>query len=225
MARNEAWEIQQKITGVLIRQARLDTGKSLKDCGQVLCLSSAAMSAIEHGKRSISLPELEMLAFYFGIPLNRFLNGGSQTTDTPVEELPSDELLALRHRIVGALLRQVRLDRDLNQAELAKSVGVSKRTMSQYEYGEKPIPLVELETMAEIVEVPMTYFLDEGIGPIGEQQQREREWQQFSKLPPEIRTFILEPANVGYMELAMSLSAVSADKLRNIAASLLDITL
>jgi transcriptional regulator with XRE-family HTH domain len=225
MPENEVWTIRQKITGVLLRQARLDTGKSLKECGQAVGLSSSALSAIEHGRRAISLPELEMLAYYLEVPLEQLLNGSSESQQTPIEALPSNELLALRHRIIGAVLRQARVDQDLNQAELAEKVGVSKRRLSQYELGERPIPLVELEAMAEALDIPIARFLDEGVGPIGEQQQVEREWQQFVKLPPEIRTFVLEPTNLGYVKLAMSLSAAPADRLRDIAASLLDITL
>jgi transcriptional regulator with XRE-family HTH domain len=225
MSQNEAWILRQKITGVLLRQARQDAGKTLKECGRVLGLSSGAISAIEHGKRAISLPELEMLAYYLGIPLNQLLNGASPPDQRPVEELHSAELLVLRHRIVGALLRQARLKQDLTQAELAESVGVSKRRMSQYELGEKPIPLAELETLSKILGIPLTHFLDEGIGPIGEQQRQEREWQLFTELPPDVRAFVLEPANRSYLQLAMSLSSVPADGLRNIAASLLDITL
>jgi transcriptional regulator with XRE-family HTH domain len=225
MAQPDAWTLRQKITGVLLRQARLEAGKSLKECGNIAGLSSGALSAIERGKRSISLPELELLAYYLGVPLDHLLNNETTPASPPAETLPRSELLMLRHRIIGALLRQVRLERDLNQAELAKKVGVSKRRLSQYELGQKPIPIVELEMMAEALDVPLTHFLDEGIGPIGEQQQREKEWQQFVTLPPQVRTFVLQPANRSYLQLAMQLSAVPADGLRNIAASLLDITL
>ena len=224
MPQQEAWTLRQRITGVLLRQARLDSGKTLKDCGQVLGLSSSTLSAIEHGRRGISLPELEMLAYYLEVPLDQLLNSGAEPTRASIETLASEELLALRHRIVGALLRRVRLEQDLNQAELAGRVGVPRRRLSEYELGEKPIPLVELEAMAEILEVPLAYFLDEGVGPIGEQQRREREWQRFSQLPPDVRAFVLVPTNLGYLQLAMSLSAVPAEGLRRIAASLLEIT-
>jgi len=225
MPQKEAWTIRQKITGVLVRQARQDAGKTLKECGQVLGLSSSTLSAVEHGKRSISLPELEVLAYYLEISLDQLLNGSPKPTHTPLEELPGNEILMLRHRIVGALLRKARLNRDLTQADLAKRVGVSKSQLSQYELGEKPIPLVELEAMAEILDIPFTHFLDEGIGPVGEQQQLERDWERFAELPPAVRAFVLEPSNMSYVNLAISLSAVPAERLRNIAASLLDITL
>jgi transcriptional regulator with XRE-family HTH domain len=225
MPQKDEWMLRQKITGVILRQARLDAGKTLKQCGQFLGLSSGAISAIEHGKRAISLPEVEMLAYYLEVPLSQLINGDGESASLSTESLPSEQLLLLRHRIVGALLRQARLEHDLSQAELAKNVGVSKRRVSQYELGERPVPLVELEAIAETLELPLTHFLDEGVGPVGAQQKREKEWQQLTELPDEVRSFVLEPTNLSYLELAMSLSAIPADKLRNIAASLLEITL
>lgn len=225
MPLKEAFTIRQKITGVLLRQARLDAGKTLKECSRVLGLSSGTLSAIEHGRRSISLPELEMLAYYLGLPVDQLLNGRAEPTRTPADELPSAELITLRHRIVGALVRQARFDGDLSQTELAKRIGVIRRRLAQYEMGERPIPLVELEVLAETLDIPMRDLLDEGVGPVGEQQRLDREFQQFSELSPEVRAFVLEPLNLAYLQLAMSLSAVSADELRNVAASLLEITL
>jgi transcriptional regulator with XRE-family HTH domain len=225
MAKEEVWTIRQKITGVLLRQARTNAGKSLKECGQVLGLSSSTLSAIEHGRRPISLPELELLAYYLGASLDSFLNGNSEPAATPIEELPIDEWLSLRHRIVGALLRQARLELDLTQAEVAERLGISDSQLSEYELGESPIPLVELEAMAEILDVPVSHFLDVAIGPIGEHQQLNAQWKQFVELPLDTRAFVLEPSNMDYLRVAMSLSAVPAEKLRKIAASLLEITL
>jgi transcriptional regulator with XRE-family HTH domain len=225
MAENKVWTIRQKITGVLLRQARTNAGKSLKDCGQIIGLSSSTLSAIEHGQRSISLPELEVLAYYLGASLDSLLNGDSKPVVTPIEELPTEEWLALRHRIVGVLLRQARLDLDLTQVEVATRLGISDSQLSEYELGESPIPLVELEAMAEVLDIPLTHFLDVGIGPIGEQQQLDRQWKQFIDLPSEMRAFVLEPSNMDYLQVAISLSAVPAEKLRNIATSLLEITL
>jgi transcriptional regulator with XRE-family HTH domain len=225
MSTKEEFSIRNKITGVLLRQARMDSGKTLKECSRVLGMSSSALSAIEHGRRSISLPELELLAFYLEVPVDQLLNGSRATPTQPEEKLPSDELIQLRHRIIGALVRQARLDFDLGQAELAKRIGVSKRRLEQYEIGERPIPLVELQELAEILDISLQAFLEEGVGPIGEQQRLDRELQRFSELSPEVRAFILEPSNLAYLELAMSLSDAQADKLRTIAASLLEITL
>jgi len=225
MSQPVAWTLRQKILGVSLRQARLQAGKTLKECSHVIGLSSAALAAVERGERGISLPELEMLAYYLDVAVEQLLNGSEPPERVPAEDLPGEELLSLRHRIIGALVRQVRLERDLTQAQLARQAGISADRLSQYELGEKSIPLVELQALAETLGVPWMHFLDEGIGPVGEQQQLDREWQQFAQLPPGVRAFVLEPTNLSYVQLAMSLSAVPADGLRNIAASLLDITL
>lgn len=225
MSQKEAWTIRQKMLGGLLRQARKEAGKTLKECGGVLGLSSGAVSAIEHGRRAISLPELEVLAYYLRVPLDRLLSDNAESTRTPDEELPNSEMLTLRRRIVGALLRKASVDQNLSAAELAKKLGISQKQLSQYELGEKPIPLVELEALAEILELPMSYFLDEGVGPLGQQQRRDKEWQQFAALPDPVRTFVAEPTNLAYLQLAMSLSAVPAEGLRDIAGSLFDITL
>jgi transcriptional regulator with XRE-family HTH domain len=224
MPQPEAWTLRQKIIGVLLRLARLEAGKSLKECGQVLDLSSGVVSSIERGKRGISLPELELLAYYLGVSLDHFFNNQITLSSPSPEEVPGAEVLTLRQRIIGVLLRQARLDMDLSQAELAKRVGLPKSRLSQYEQGEKPIPLVELEELAGALDVPLSHFLDEGVGPVGEQQQREKEWRQFAALPPEVRAFVVQPVNLSYLQLAMRLSDVPAGGLRDIAASLLDIT-
>jgi predicted NodU family carbamoyl transferase len=47
---------------------------------------------------------------------------------------------------------------------------------------------------------------------------------QIASLPEEIQQFISQPVNRPYMELAMKLSKLSADKLRAVAEGLLEIT-
>ncbi len=225
MAQPEAWILWRKIIGASLRQARQEGGKTLQECAQVVGLSSGKLSAIERGKGSISLPEIELLAYYLDVPVESLLEEEREAQQEAAEDLPVEELMALRHRIIGALLRQARLEANLTQAELAKRAGVSKSRLSKYELGEQPIPIVELLALAEVLDISWTRFLDEGVGPVGEQQQLKKAWRQFLRLPPEVRAFVADPANVGYLQLAMSLSDVPADGLRNIAASLLDITL
>jgi transcriptional regulator with XRE-family HTH domain len=152
------------------------------------------------------------------------LNNRDESSFELDEDLPSEDVLALRQRIIGTSLRQARRELDIPQSKLAELVGIPKGRMSKYEQGEKPIPIVELEAIAEALELPLNHFLDEGVGPVGERQQQEKEWRLFADLSPEVRAFILEPANRSYLQLAMSLSDIPADGLRNIAANLLEIT-
>jgi hypothetical protein len=47
---------------------------------------------------------------------------------------------------------------------------------------------------------------------------------QLNELPPDVRDFVLSPTNALYLRIAMLLSAMKADSLRQIAETLLDIT-
>ena len=48
--------------------------------------------------------------------------------------------------------------------------------------------------------------------------------QKFLELPPEIQLFASKPVNLPYLELAMRLSELNAEKLRAVAEVLLEIT-
>jgi len=140
------------------------------------------------------------------------------------EPLPLQEVLNLRHRIVGALLRQARLEADVSQKEAAKMLGCSTKRLSAYEYGERPIPLAELELLAHHLHLSLEYFLDNQGGPVGEWNRQEEAWHHFRKLPEEIQGFVIQPINVKYLEVAMKLAQMPAGGLRAIAEGLLDIT-
>ncbi|HEC34225.1 MAG TPA: XRE family transcriptional regulator, partial [Chloroflexi bacterium] len=137
---------------------------------------------------------------------------------------PLEEVLRLRHRIVGALLRQARLEAGKSQKDLAQLLGCSSRRISSYEYGERPIPLAELEVLAHALDRPLEYFLDERSGPVGEWEKTQEAYRAFQKLPQEIREFIAKPINSSYLEVAMKLAEMPAGALRTIAEGLLDIT-
>jgi hypothetical protein len=47
---------------------------------------------------------------------------------------------------------------------------------------------------------------------------------RLHSLPPEVQDFVLNPTNALYLRVAMELSALKADSLRQIAETLLDIT-
>jgi hypothetical protein len=72
----------------------------------------------------------------------------------------------------------------------------------------------------------MSYFLDQGIAPdkMGGQVVTLDEIAQFTQLPKEIREFLSNPANMLYVNIAISLSELSADTLRALAEGLLEVT-
>jgi len=223
MADQEALALRNRIVGVLLRDARTRADKTKRECAVALGVSTATITAYEEGRKSISLPELEALAFFLGAPVTHFWDEEAQLLAE--ERLPPlEEIMRLRHRIVGALLRQARTEADKTQKELAQLLGCSPSRISAYEYGERPIPLAELEVLAQALDRPLEYFLDERSGPVGEWEKEQAAYRAFLELPEDIREFVVKPVNRSYLDVAMKLAGMPADALRTIAEGLLDIT-
>jgi transcriptional regulator with XRE-family HTH domain len=223
MADLEALALRNRIIGVLLRDARTRADKNKRECAAALGVSTGTITAYEEGRKAISLPELEVLAYFLGVPLAHFWNEEVQLLAE--ERLPPlEEILRLRHRIVGVLLRQARLEAGMSQKDLAQLLDCSSGRISAYEYGERPIPLAELEVLADALGRPTEYFLDERSGPVGEWEREQEAYRAFLELPGEIREFVTKSVNRTYLELAGKLAEMPAGALRGIAEALLEIT-
>jgi transcriptional regulator with XRE-family HTH domain len=223
MADEEALALRNRIIGVLLRDARVRADKTKRECGVALGTSTATITAYEEGRKSISLPELEVLAFFLGVSVVHFWDEEAQLLAE--ERLPPlEEILRLRHRIVGVLLRQARAEEGKTQKDLAELLGCSTSRISAYEYGERAIPLVELEVLAQALGLSLEYFLDERSGPVGEWEKERVAYEAFLELPEEVREFVVKSINHSYLEVAMKLADMPAEALRTIAEGLLEIT-
>ena len=61
---------------------------------------------------------------------------------------------------LAALLRQVRLDANLTQLQLAEKIGQIQSYVSKYENGEQRLDLIELEAVCEAVGISLTDFME-----------------------------------------------------------------
>jgi transcriptional regulator with XRE-family HTH domain len=211
--------------GVLIRDARLAARKTITDITQDIGISPAMLRAFEEGRRAPSLPELEVMAYYLNQPIQHFwsneaLSDGEARTD-PINLV---QLVGLRHRIVGALLRQKRLLARISLKALALETGISQGRLKAFEEGENAVPLPELEAIISVIGSRVEVFFDQN-GPVGKWMNEQAAIQEFLKLSPELQAFICTPVNRPYLELAHNISQLSAQRLRLVAESLLDITL
>lgn len=61
---------------------------------------------------------------------------------------------------LATLLRQVRLEADLTQSQLAEKIGQTQSYVSKYESGEQRLDLIELEAVCEAVGISLTDFVE-----------------------------------------------------------------
>ncbi len=84
----DAVTLRRKILGVLLQGARLKVGRTKKECAQALGIRPSLITAYEEGRKDISLPELEVLAYFLGVPLMHFWSDG----DAAIEAVPPPSL-------------------------------------------------------------------------------------------------------------------------------------
>lgn len=219
-----ALDVRAKMLGVLLRDARQFADRTARECAEVMGVTPAVYGAYESGEKSPSLPELELLAFFLEVPLAHFA-GQSTLSEKPAQRppVPPPAVRDLRDRMIGARLRQTRLDAKLKLKEFADELGVSAAMLSDFEFGQKPVPLPELEVIINRLGLTLEALL-EPQGVVGEWESAQRLFERFKQLPPDLREFVVNPVNEHYLRLAQRLSQMPADHLRLIATGLLDIT-
>jgi transcriptional regulator with XRE-family HTH domain len=221
-------DVRSKMIGVLLRSARLNAGKTLKDCAELLDCSPHTISQYEYGRSGISLPELELLANLFGVPVAYFWEEESVALDKGLDLPPAGKLIPLRQKMIGVLLRQARLEAGKTQKECAETLGVSTDTISKYEYGRKPIPLAQFELLASFLGVPLFHFLDRDLVSSrlsiprrgGELLSPTEAW---ASLPPEVQEFIRIPDSLPYLQMALRLRELPRDSLKDVAETILSV--
>jgi transcriptional regulator with XRE-family HTH domain len=217
--------IRTRKLGVLIRDAREISRKSVVETAKAIGITPMLLRSYEDGNRSPALPELEVLAYFLGVPIQHFWSSQTLADDiVRVEPLSLDKIAALRHRIIGVLLRQKRQQTSVSLKALAAETGIPQGRLKDYELAEKPVPLAELEAILMVIGGRVENFFDQN-GAIGQWMSEQQSIAEFLQLPPELRAFVCMPVNRPYLDLARNLSELSTEKLRAVAEGLLDITL
>jgi transcriptional regulator with XRE-family HTH domain len=218
---NERERTRAKILGVLIQDARRHAGRTGEECAQVLNMTAAEFARAERGEVVVSLPDLEVLAIYLKVPMSHFW-GNSTVSEEQTPDFGT--MVSLRQRMIGALLRQARLEAGRSVQELAAEIKVDTARIQAYEAGHEAIPLFQLERLGRFLGVSVAYFSDDQRGPLARHESEQKMQRRFASLPDDLRAFVAEPINMSYLETAKKLSEMDVKKLRNIAEGILDIT-
>jgi transcriptional regulator with XRE-family HTH domain len=223
MTDSSALTLRAKMMGAILREARMKAHLNLSEAAEMIGITKGTLSSYEHGRRIISLPELELFAFRLDTPLENFTSTTLPKAEND-DDFDPEVFISLRQKIIGALIRQRRDESGMTMKALAEVVGITSRRLATYERGENPIPLPELEIIVETLGQSVEdYFDDEG--PVGEWLTANKSYKNFMDFSPEIREFLGKPGNETYVQMAKQLSEIPVEKLRTLAETLLDITL
>jgi transcriptional regulator with XRE-family HTH domain len=206
-----------KMLGAMLREARLSSGKSVREAARLAGIRPATLASYENGRKAASLPELEVLAYRLKLPLERFWH--TQAAPAAGPDLEPEALLALRHSMVGALLRAHRRSASLSIRQLSQKVLIPASRLSAYERGERPVPLPDLLLLADGLGRTIDEYLDQG-GALGAWSSSQKALDTVSTLPDDLRRFVANPASRPYLKLAHRLSELPAEKLRLLAEEL-----
>ncbi|HLA42063.1 MAG TPA: helix-turn-helix transcriptional regulator, partial [Aggregatilineales bacterium] len=183
----EVLRLRSRITGVLIRDARVAQGYNVEQLAELMQTSSDQVIAWEFGHESPSLPELELLAYWLEVAVSHFMS----STETLVEQivqrkLDQDEYFKIRNRMIGTRIQNVREQAGFTLEYLAEKVGLDVQTLQHYEFGQLSVPLAQLTSIASTLRININYFL-EGRDRVGKYLQAQELFENFLKMDPEVR--------------------------------------
>lgn len=218
MADDQALSLRTKMLGAMVREARLEAGMSIRESAEFVGVSPSTFSSYEHGRKGISLPELEVLSFAYRIPLESFWRSRRDDADEG-RAFDTEQEINLRQRLIGAQLRKQRHEAELSIKNLAEQVDFPASRISGYERGQRAIPLPQLEVLAGALGRELEDYVELD-GPIGDWIRERRLFDAFRELSSELQGFVTEPKNRPYLRLARDLSALPSEELRSLRRSL-----
>jgi transcriptional regulator with XRE-family HTH domain len=217
-------ELFQKKLGIVIKNARELRKRSIQECATVIGVEVDIFKEYEFGTSAPSLPELELLAFYLDLPIQHFFNSILEK-DTPVFEDAKElkQFYSVRQKVIATRLKSYRMKKGLPPTKMIANTNLTEEQYARFEEGQDPIPLTNLQAFMYPLGCSLKEFLAEG-GKIGKKYRAEKAQQTLEDIPQEVQVFLTNPSNEPYLRLAMHLSTLSAERLRNIAEGLLEIT-
>ncbi len=108
--------------------------------------------------------------------------------------------------------------------EVADKLGITTYRLKSYEKGIFPVPVAELNALARLYDHQLSDLVVDS-GPIADWTRSKQVENALGDLPVDLQDFILKPVNRPYLEIAIKLSKMSVDQMRDVAERLLDITL
>ena len=134
-----------------IKTIRMSLHFSIHDCAKLLGISQGNYLAFEKGETHLSLPDLEILALYFGLPLDAFFTDQYKRLYqlTLLQDSIRPHYQLLRQKVIRTQLSLERQAAGLTLEQLGEATGIPLETLKGYEEDTTPIPLDDLQKVCQ----------------------------------------------------------------------------
>ena len=89
-----------------------------------------------------SLPELEVMATLFSVPISILISFEEGSTELPgMDAFQAEKFMQLRQRIIATRLRKALDDADLPRKDIATALGISPKELASYLAGKRTDPV------------------------------------------------------------------------------------
>jgi transcriptional regulator with XRE-family HTH domain len=202
---------------LLIRQARERAGRTVAQLAEALQVKPGLVKAYEAGTREPSFGELTAMSDWLSVPPMSLLDEASQPAAQQPMKLQAT--MQLRNHVLGARLKQARMDKGQTLKATASAVGISANKLKSHELG-APMPVTVLEMLTVHLGLTMQHWLDADADLITKAQQQQA---AFAALPSDVRDFVTDATALPYVQTAMRLRALPSDEVKRLAQALLGI--
>jgi len=104
---NSPQYLRNKMLGVILKDVRETSHQTVREAAESIGMTSSMLSAFETGRRSITLPELEALAYTYDVPIRHFLYNAQFLSQDTREKIDLGRLVFIRQKMIATKLRQM----------------------------------------------------------------------------------------------------------------------
>lgn len=139
-----------------IKKIRKLQKRSIHDCATFLNISRGTYLKFEQGQTSLSLPEIELLAHHFGVPVDVFFQPEfEETVSLPLlDKEIHPGYTQLRNKMISAQLNVSLAEQKLDLSQLHEVTQIPLEDLRTYFNASQPIPLDHYILLHETLHLP-----------------------------------------------------------------------
>lgn len=146
-----------------IKKVRTRKQQSIHNCAMILDISKENYLKFENGEKPLSLPEIELIAIYLGIPMQNLFDDDPVKDDSllVLQDEVQPQYRNLRQKMIRAKLNAEKTKRGISLEKLHQETGIPLQALTFYENGDLPIPFHHLIQISKVLSLPMDAFFSQ----------------------------------------------------------------